>query len=150
MQISTNYIILSDWCAVEETHTDGGRHWHAYILFTEKLRVQGQRALQYFDVVGVHPNVKTIKFGRAHQERLWKYMNKQNQTWGPWKGPNPVGTFGSGTVGVLLLSLYNYILTFNTQIITWCLTSPRPPSGSTSLVQRPWMTSRLGLLPLHP
>ena len=39
--ITSNLIInffIIDWAAAEETHVDGGRHWHAFVRFHQNLR----------------------------------------------------------------------------------------------------------------
>jgi hypothetical protein len=45
---------IKHWKAVEEHHQDGGRHWHAIVVFDVPYRGRDERA---FDVDGIHPNI---------------------------------------------------------------------------------------------
>lgn len=50
---------VKTWCAAEELHEEGGRHWHVIVFMHRKLR---SRNPGYFDLVGedlriLHPNV---------------------------------------------------------------------------------------------
>jgi len=58
-----------------ERHADGGHHYHLVLVFKEKLHL---RDPHYFDWMfdDVHPNIKTIRHGRAQLERAAKYCRK--------------------------------------------------------------------------
>ncbi|KAI9448725.1 hypothetical protein F5148DRAFT_1153368 [Russula earlei] len=75
---------IKTWAAAEEHHQDGGRHWHAFIMFEQKLR---GRNPTIFDIQGIHPNIRASKGNKLDQVRIWNYLNKEGwNTFGPWEG----------------------------------------------------------------
>lgn len=83
----TNSSVL-DWYAAEERHQDGGRHWHALVMFQTQVR---SRSKAYFDVGGIHPNIKTSPTinSKVDLTKLWQYLNKDHFVKiGPWEGPD--------------------------------------------------------------
>ncbi|KAI0278674.1 hypothetical protein BC826DRAFT_882638, partial [Russula brevipes] len=83
---------VKTWFAAEEHHQDGGRHWHAFIMFHQKLRTRDKH---YFDVGGIHPNIKVSKGNSLDQVKIWKYLNKDHyHKFGPWEGPNSTQDVG--------------------------------------------------------
>lgn len=59
----------SQYVISQEKHADGGIHYHAYIIWDEKLRIRG---CDFLDVAGNHPNIRTI--GKTKQDRLRVYQ----------------------------------------------------------------------------
>ena len=51
-------VAISKYVIGEETHRDGGIHFHCYFKWEKKIRVRDARG---FDVEGKHPNIKTCK-----------------------------------------------------------------------------------------
>lgn len=66
----------------QESHQDGGLHFHACVLYKEKLK----RRPSAFNVLGVHPNVKAANSQRGPLSEcimnFWTYVQKED--------PNPL------------------------------------------------------------
>ena len=81
---------------MEELHQDGGRHWHVFVQFAKSIAT---RIHDQWDVEGIHPNIAVAKNGEIHLMRLWVYMTKSGQPWGPWCGPTEtVGKFSTSRI----------------------------------------------------
>lgn len=59
----------------EETHKEGGRHWHLVARWSEKKHVRG---MDGFDYKGIHPNWQVIKKGKSHWTRTLIYLEKED------------------------------------------------------------------------
>lgn len=70
---------LDTWVIGEETHQDGGRHYHACLTFKSKLDTRDQTI---FDIACAnhqhHPNIKNIQRGQAHLNRARDYCKKED------------------------------------------------------------------------
>lgn len=70
---------VKDFFLGEERHQDGGRHIHAVFVFKAKV---SSRSAQCFDVWDgekwLHPNIKTIRRGKAHLETVVEYAGKDD------------------------------------------------------------------------
>lgn len=68
-----------DYSIGEETHADGGRHIHCVLKFRVKF---DSRDVTIFDIPthdnNFHPNIQTIKRGKAHLERAIEYTEKED------------------------------------------------------------------------
>nr|QBX89258.1 replication associated protein [Apis mellifera virus-2] len=53
-----------------EEHEDGGTHYHACIQFTRKLRIRDER---FFDYLGVHPNIQSVR----NLKHVLAYVSKE-------------------------------------------------------------------------
>lgn len=77
-----------DYSIGEESHADGGRHIHAVLKFRVKF---DSRDVTVFDIATFegqyHPNIETIKRGKAHLERAVDYTQKED--------PCPLSSFPS-------------------------------------------------------
>jgi len=75
-----------DYSIGEEAHADGGRHIHCVLKFRIKF---DSRDVTIFDIPtfdnNFHPNIETIKRGKAHLERAIDYTQKED--------PCPLTTF---------------------------------------------------------
>lgn len=60
----------------QETHNDGGIHFHAVIRWSNK---QHYRNMNIFDYKDHHPNWKVIKHGREHWTRVLMYLDKEDK-----------------------------------------------------------------------
>lgn len=58
--------------ANHEFHADGGHHFHAIVVFDRRYRGN----MDAFDFAGIHPNIQTIKSGRADLKRCRVYIRK--------------------------------------------------------------------------
>lgn len=77
---------IKAWAAAEEHHQDGGRHWHAFVMFHRKPR---SRSPSFFDVEGIHPNIKTSAGTGVDKIKIWKYLTKEGfNLFGTWTGPD--------------------------------------------------------------
>jgi len=65
-----------DYAIGSEQHADGGRHIHA-LLKTRTGKFQ-TRDPNYFDVADFHPNIQTVKYGKAHFDRAHAYVEKED------------------------------------------------------------------------
>lgn len=72
---------------MEERHQDGGRHWHIFVEWEKSISL---RVRDQWDVTGVHPNIAVATNGILHDMRLWRYLCKSGEPWGPWTGPTEV------------------------------------------------------------
>jgi hypothetical protein len=53
-------------------------------MFAAKVR---SRSPTYFDIDGVHPNIRASKGNKLDRRRIWNYLSKEE--WaklGPWQG----------------------------------------------------------------
>lgn len=79
----------------EENHENGGRHIHACFVFTMKVESRDPR---FFDInCGIcendhHPNIETIRRGKANLYRVEDYCKKQDPN--PMTNVEPVKTWG--------------------------------------------------------
>jgi len=55
------------WCAAQEQHQDGGRHWHILLQYVRRRNVREPR---YFDILGEHPRIEACRDFRASYEYL--------------------------------------------------------------------------------
>jgi len=54
------FLLSPEWLEVaHEQHQDGGSHYHVVIVFASRR----QKPMSWFDVLGHHPNIKSIKNG---------------------------------------------------------------------------------------
>ena len=60
----------------QESHADGGRHYHAVLHFSKKQRVGST----FFDIEGFHPNVKSVGRRKDDWERVIAYCNKEDSS----------------------------------------------------------------------
>ncbi|EGN98653.1 hypothetical protein SERLA73DRAFT_73264 [Serpula lacrymans var. lacrymans S7.3] len=79
---------LAEWAAIREHHQDGGSHWHVIVKFDVPIR---SRNPAFFDVDGIHPNVKTLASAKSVCN-AWTYLQKEEGAdhFGPWQGPEAV------------------------------------------------------------
>lgn len=75
---------VKNYCIAEERHDDGEVHFHAYIEYCKKLETKRE---DYFDIGAIdedgihqdyHPNIQTVKKGKAHIQRCIDYCNKED------------------------------------------------------------------------
>lgn len=62
----------------QESHQDGGTHFHAVVLFSKRVRL----ATRAFDFEGKHPNVKNVGRKKSDWDNCIKYLDKED--------PNPL------------------------------------------------------------
>ncbi len=60
-------LIQLAWYGAEEHHQDGGRHWHALLIFHTALRTRNKDC---FNIEGRHPNIKVVKGSRLDFENI--------------------------------------------------------------------------------
>lgn len=58
----------------QESHEDGGVHFHAVVHFSKKQRFRGSR----FDLQGFHPNIKTVGRKKSDWDNVIKYLDKDD------------------------------------------------------------------------
>jgi len=73
---------ISGLCIGQESHADGGIHFHACVIFKKKIRKQPKA----FSVLGKHPNVRTANAKKSSLAQsmvnMWMYAQKED--------PNPL------------------------------------------------------------
>ncbi|KAG9307896.1 hypothetical protein JVU11DRAFT_12968 [Chiua virens] len=82
------------WKAAEESHQDGGKHWHVLVTFVARVF---SKNLKLFDIRGIHPNVRVLKYN-SDVSSVWDYIHKEEgaRHLGTWSGPEKVN-MGKGT-----------------------------------------------------
>lgn len=54
--------VPAGYCIAQESHADGGRHFHALLQFSEPVRTKDAR---FFDISDIHPNVQGARDPKA-------------------------------------------------------------------------------------
>lgn len=69
---------LKSWIIGIERHADGHRHFHCLCVFDQRVHFRDSRFLDLRDSDGnvYHPNIRPIKPGQKHLERVWHYCAK--------------------------------------------------------------------------
>lgn len=75
----------------EESHQDGGKHFHVLAFFNTKQRFTS-RAL---DVGSEHPNIETVGRKRQDWDRVATYVAKEDESPFEWGTPRHVGDIWS-------------------------------------------------------
>lgn len=79
-----------DYCCIcEELHQDGNSHFHAVVLFVNRIRKRGNP----FNIEECNSNVQIIRPGQRHLKDALAYVKKEG-TWREW-GNRPDITFNS-------------------------------------------------------
>lgn len=69
---------LKSWIIGDERHSDGNLHSHCLCLFDRRVHFRDPRFLDLLDDDGnrYHPNIRPVKPGTKHLERVWHYCAK--------------------------------------------------------------------------
>ena len=59
-----------------------------YVEFTDVARYRGSDVFDITTAEGVvlHPHIQSVKKGGKNSYRIWQYMKKEQEPFGPWTG----------------------------------------------------------------
>jgi hypothetical protein len=60
----------------EERHQDGGRHFHAYFVFSKRCDI----STTFFDWDGLHPNIESVRQQLKAAKPVVDYVTKEDQS----------------------------------------------------------------------